>query len=310
MNQAESSPAAQLRRVLAIVNPASGSRAGKRVATWLTELALQRGISLVVRKTQANRDPSDLLDDAAQFDRIIVSGGDGTVMQVISGLARRALDTPLAIIPGGTGNVLARAIEVPVDLRQACAYALDVCDSFAMDLGLLDDRLYFALRFSLGYEAHVVRDTTGELKRQFGKLAYAWNGLRHASQLRTLRYTFEVDGERLAYEAESVWVVNTGTLGVMGLELDPDISFADGQLDLCIFRLTLQPEMLNIVQRLLRRKRLPSAVLNRIPVRDYVRITTDAPQPVQVDGDMVGYTPSIVRVVPGAVRLCRARAVA
>ncbi|BCX05613.1 MAG: diacylglycerol kinase [Candidatus Roseilinea sp.] len=294
-----------VKRALAVINPRSGDQSGPLVAGWLAEIAGERGIELIIRETEPETDARDLVQDASAFDRVIASGGDGTIMQVINGLACRNI--PLAIIPAGTGNALAMALHLTPDLRRACEEALDVAALMPLDLGLLNDELYFALRLSVGYEARVTQDTTRDLKTRFGKLAYVWQAVRHATHLDAVRYRFEVDGRVLRRRAESVWVANAGSLGILDLSLDPGIAFDDSRLDLCVMRFTLRHDLQAILHRLFSHQRLPASVLSHVPVRQYVRIIAYPKQPIQVDGEVVETTtPCEVRVAPRAIQLCRA----
>lgn len=275
------------------------------MARWLTEIAAQRKIKLTVRETSLEQDARELVRDAVDFDRVIASGGDGTIMQVINGIARR--HEPLAIVPAGTGNALAMALNLTTDLRRACEEALGEAELFPLDLGLLNNDLYFALRLGIGYEAVVTKDVTRELKTRLGKSAYVIQAVRHAIQMRSVRYRFDVDGRLLRRRAESVWVANAGSLGILGLNLDPNIQYGDGQLDLCVMRLGFQRDVQIIVRRLFNRQRLPASVLSRVPVRNVVRIAAHPRQPIQADGEVVGETPCEVRVAPAAVMVCRPR---
>ncbi len=297
-----STATSSVRRALAIINPRSGNQSGKQVWAWLTEIAQVNGIELVVRETSEEHEPKTQVRDAQKFDRVIASGGDGTIMQVINGIARK--NVPLAIVPSGTGNALAIAFKLTLDLRKACEEALSEATLMPLDLGLLNNALYFALRLSIGYEAFVTQDTTRELKTRLGKSAYVIQAIRHAVQVRTVRYRFEMDSKVIRRRAASVWVANAGSLGVLGLDLDPNIIFNDGQLDLCAMSLSLRRDLQVVIQRLFARKRLPAAVLSRMPVRDYVRIITYPKQPIQVDGEVVGTTPCEIRVVPNAIQVC------
>jgi YegS/Rv2252/BmrU family lipid kinase len=290
------------KRALAIVNPRSGNQSGPQVTGWLQASAQANGVDLTVRETTADHDPAELVSDATKFDRIIASGGDGTIMQVINGIAQKKI--PLAIVPSGTGNALALALKLTLDLRKACEESLSDATLMSLDLGLLNEKLYFALRLSIGYEALVTQDTTRDLKTRFGKSAYVFQAIRHAVRVRSVRYKFLVDGKQLRRRAESVWVANAGSLGIGNLDLDPNIIFNDGQLDLCAMRFTFQRDLQVIVQRLMRRERLPAAVLSRVPVRQAVHIAAYPKQPVQVDGEVVGNTPCEIRVVPNAIQVC------
>lgn len=292
----------RLRRALAIVNPAAGSKYGADVAQWLTGLATERGIELVMRETIPDADPRDLTGDARAFDRVIASGGDGTLMHVMGGLAHS--DVPLAIIPSGTGNVLAKALGIPLDLRAACGASLNPSRLRAMDLGVVNDSVYFALRMSAGYEAHVIRDTTREMKSSLGRLAYAVQGGKHALQVQPARYRIEIDGDVIERETTNLWVANSGTLGVMGLDLDPRIRMDDGQLDLCALSLGPISGAPTAVVQLLKQGELPQAILNHVPVRHHARIEAWPPQPVQADGDLIGETPCTVSVAPRAIQIC------
>jgi diacylglycerol kinase (ATP) len=291
-----------MERILAIINPRSGWQLGLQTAQWLSEMTVRRGLQLTIRPTSAEHSASELVADARAFDRVVVSGGDGTVTQVISGLVGTGV--PLAIVPGGTGNVLGQAVGVNPDLRLACEDALAECRLLPLDLGLLDDKYYFALRLSIGYEALVTQDTTRELKTRFGKMAYLWQAARHSLHLPATRYRFDVDGVVFRQRAESVWVANTSTLGILGLQLDPAISLCDRQLDLCLIRFTAGRDLQRIAQWLLRQERLPATVVTRIPVKSYVSIVAASRQPVQIDGDMVSRTPSRIRVIPDGVQVC------
>ena len=309
------SPAAgpgALRRILVIANPKSGARQAVPIIKRLVELSAAGLYEMAVRYTSPDVSAAELARDADQFDRVVAVGGDGTVTQIMGGMI--GAGTPLAITPGGTGNVLAAALGLSGDWQQACVDALNPeCGRRPVDLGVLDEQFYFALRFSAGYEAQVTRDTTRELKTRFGKLAYAWYAARHALRLQVARYQFRVDGGRpFRFRAESVWVANTGALGVLGLELNPLIRLDDGQLDLCIFHVSALRNLRSVWRWLLSKERragslddwLPPAVLRHSVVKDRVSISASPPQPAQIDGDTVSTTPCVIRVVPRAVTVC------
>jgi len=287
-------------RFLAIVNPKSGGQLGPEVAKWLQEDAAQQQIELIVRETHESDSLDDLLDDVASFDRVIAAGGDGTIMQVINCIVHHKV--PLAIVPSGTGNALAKALLMNLDVRQACRDAIGLdCNPLAMDLGLLNEKVYFALRLSIGYEAKVTQDTTRELKTRFGIFAYVFQALRNALYLNSIRFRFEIDGRQVKRRAESLWVANFGTLGVLGLELDPLIACNDGQLDLCAIHLGWRVGIRRVVRRLLGKQRLPADVLSRLPVRQYIKIAAAPRQLVQIDGEVVGETPCSIQCVPAAI---------
>ncbi len=294
-------------RFLAIVNPKSGGQLGPELANWLKDAATQQQIDLTVRETPQTDSLAELLNDVHSFDRVIAAGGDGTIMQVINCIVHQ--NVPMAIVPSGTGNALAKALNITLDVKEACNAALsDDCDTLALDLGLLNGKTHFALRLSIGYEAKVTQDTTRELKTRLGIFAYVIQAIRHIFYLDSIRFRFEIDGRQVRRRAESVWVANFGTLGVLGLELDPSISCSDGQLDLCAIHLSAKVGLKRAFQRLLGKQRLPAEVLSRLPIKQYINIAASPRQLVQIDGEVIGETPCKIDCVPAGVTVLLKRA--
>jgi diacylglycerol kinase (ATP) len=284
------------------VNPVAGLGVGTHVASQLAAQCAARRIDLTLRFTRAEMPARALFFDHAHYDRVIVSGGDGTVMEAMNGMVHS--DTPLALIAGGTGNVVARAFQLPVFVEPACHEALSTeLVERPMDLGLLNNQHYFAMRMSVGYEAQVIYDSTREAKNRLGILAYAVNIVKHAVRMQQSKYQLEVDGRKYSRMAHSLWVANVGAIGVAGLRLSPDIIIDDGQLDVYTIRLDDTNSVTEGVLKLLQQTRLPARVASHMPVRRTVRITSAEPQPVQVDGEFAGHTPCEVTVVPRAVHV-------
>src|SRR5690606_5996507 len=106
------------RRTLAILNPTSGARRGEDVAADLEEALLGHGaVAAEVRVTGGPDDALDRATSAAEegFDLVVAGGGDGTVTAVAQGVFRSGADTPVAVLPLGTGNGLARVLGIPLD---------------------------------------------------------------------------------------------------------------------------------------------------------------------------------------------------
>jgi YegS/Rv2252/BmrU family lipid kinase len=294
-------------RALAIINPRSGAQRAADVAQMLHARAAERGVALDVRETRADQPAAALLEDARAFDRVIAAGGDGTLMDVFTGLMRFGSRGPLAIVPAGTGNVLARGLGVATDLARACDLALDpdAC-LLALDLGRAQfqdgHEAWFALRLSAGYEAHVLETTTPELKSNIGVLAYFLQGVAHAVTSTPAEYRCDVDGEPHVQRALAALVVNHATLGVLGMAIAPDINPDDGQLDLCL--VSLEPGV-ELVGRIVAARTVADAIIAaRLPVRREVVIVADPPQPVQADGDVIGITPVRVTPIASAIDIC------
>ena len=148
----------------------------------------------------------------AGTDLLIVWGGDGMVQRCIDVLAREkgGADIPLAIMPAGTGNLLAGNLGIPEDLEKAVELAFSG-PRRRIDLGRLNDE-YFAVMAGVGFDGALIRDADRGMKDRLGKLAYVWTGLRHVDGAKPAAKVL-VDGvEWFDDEASCVLVGNVGTI--------------------------------------------------------------------------------------------------
>jgi diacylglycerol kinase (ATP) len=166
----------------------------------------------------------------AGIDLLIVWGGDGMVQRSIDVLAREkgGAKIPLAIMPAGTGNLLAGNLGIPEDMEQAVELAFHG-PRRRIDLGRLNDE-YFAVMAGVGFDGALIRDADRGMKDRLGKLAYVWTGLRHvngeAPEAKVL-----VDGVKwFDDEASCVLVGNVGTI-TGGIHAFDDAKPDDGWLD-------------------------------------------------------------------------------
>ena len=166
----------------------------------------------------------------AGADLLIVWGGDGMVQRCIDVLAREkgGADIPLAIMPAGTGNLLAGNLGIPEDLEKAVELAFSGARR-RIDLGRLNDE-YFAVMAGVGFDGALIRDADRGMKDRLGKLAYVWTGLRHVDGAKPAAKVL-VDGvEWFDDEASCVLVGNVGTI-TGGIHAFDDAKPDDGWLD-------------------------------------------------------------------------------
>ena len=156
-------------RAVAIINPTAGGAQPGEVANVLRRHL--PGIKIV--ETTKEDICGELVREAlaAGADLIIAAGGDGTVSAVANALVGSGL--PLAIIPRGTANVLVRELAVPVELDEAVTLASSGGLTRTIDAIKVRDRHYFT-QVGVGIDAFMIRDTTHEQKRRFGRVAYLW----------------------------------------------------------------------------------------------------------------------------------------
>jgi diacylglycerol kinase (ATP) len=286
-------------RVLVIINPASGRHDAGETRRAIEERCQQEQVAYEVRETQDAGDALNWSEQAASdgFDLVIVSGGDGTIMEAMSGLIKSGSQVPLAQIPAGTANLLARAIEVPTDRDKALDLAF-AGKAERFDVGYLpkEDR-YFALVAGAGYDARMIADASRELKNVLGFAAYIVTGIKNLFTLRPARITIEIDGQRRRLRAHTIMVVNVGQIDSVGIALGPNIHPHDGKLDLVIVSSASIWSALRIVYQILTRRFTGNSNLRYFSA-SRVRITTQPALPTQIDGEELGTTPLYVEAVP------------
>ena len=161
-------------RIKLIANPVSGGDARPRIQWAVAELqrlGAEVKLCLTGARGDARKSAAQALSEG--FDRIVVAGGDGTLNEVVNGVASPAL--PIAFLPLGTVNVFALEAGIPLNLEQACALAVQGIPR-RITLGRINDEL-FLLMASAGWDAEAVAHVRSGLKRFIGRLAYAVSAL-------------------------------------------------------------------------------------------------------------------------------------
>ena len=228
-----------------IVNPAAGQDTA--VLATINSVFQPAGVPWRVSITQHAGDARKQAQDAAQegVDVVAVYGGDGTVVEAASGLA--GSEVPLAILPGGTANVVAQELGIPIELTAACGLALQQESKIRrIDMGTVNDAC-FLLRVGLGTEARITEGADRELKNRLGFLAYVWSAAQSLSTVEMATYHLTIDGRELTVEGITCAVINSGNLGVGNLQIAPDIYIDDGFLDVVVIQDVNLPALAQII---------------------------------------------------------------
>ncbi|GAB3813086.1 hypothetical protein GCM10028820_07240 [Tessaracoccus terricola] len=239
---------------------------------------------------------------AGEPDLILVAGGDGTVRIVCGALA--GTDAVLAILPSGTGNLLAGNMGIPSDLDRALDIALDGRNGEIDVLcvrtsGREDD--HAVVMCGVGADAAVLNDTDEELKKQIGVGAYVAAALNHI-KVNPMATTVTIDdGDPIRADASLTMVCNVSDLQA-GLTLVPEASANDGILDVLVASPTTRLELTQMASAVITRTREPESLVRATGRR--VRIQLETEQLYQLDGDVIG-TASVLdfEVLPGALSL-------
>ena len=219
--------------IAVVFNPSKASDPGKAKRT-ICDALLAAGFGQPLWLETTADEPGTLqcrqaLDRGAEL--VLVSGGDGTVAACVTALA--GTDVPLAVLPAGTGNLLARNFAIPQKLPDAVRVAAAGVTR-RIDVGVVGDRR-FAIMAGMGFDAQMLADAPEKLKAKVGWPAYILSAAKH---LREPRHTFTItldDGEPREFRGRGVLVGNVGKLQG-GLPVLPDAVPDDGLLDVAVIR--------------------------------------------------------------------------
>jgi len=269
-------------------------------------------------------------------DVVIVAGGDGTVRAVSEAI--RGTGVPLAIVPSGTGNLLARNLLLPLDDQALAISAAFDGDHMEVDIGVAllrredgrHEEHAFVVLAGMGLDAEMIKNTNPELKKAVGWVAYVDGAARSLAGAQPFRIVYDIVRKRevtrntqsiststrlRSAKVQSILFANCGELPG-GISLIPDGSIVDGLLDIALVQPTGPLGWLGVWRKVwwdnsvLRRTRAGRRVLERRGRSTSVRYisgvaaeaATPIPQPVQLDGDEFGHATRIsVRVEHGAL---------
>ena len=230
---------------------------------------------------------------AAEVDVLMVFGGDGTVHEVANGLPVRRDGPVVALLPGGTGNDLARAIGIPPD---PVAAATELAGARPRSLDLLDCGPRRAANgINAGFAAAATEVLSRRVKRLLGPAAYLAGGVRAGVNPPTWPARVEVDGRVVEGEALAVVVGNGGSFGG-GRWLIPEADVGDGLLDVLV--VPADTSKAELARHLARDNRLPGD----LPRLRGPSATVVTDMPCRLDGEPAP-TPGSVTVIPAAWRV-------
>lgn len=311
-------------RAAIVVNPVKTDEAALRAALEAAERRHGWEDTLWLETTEDDPGTGQAREALEQgVDVVIAAGGDGTVRTVAEELS--GTDTPLALLPSGTGNLLARNLDLTLDdVEHALDTAFDG-DDRPIDVGIAElrdgdrtEKRAFLVMAGIGMDAQMIAATDDDLKAKAGWLAYVkaiTTVLRDKNELR-LRY--QLDGGRThSMHAHTVLIGNCGSLPANILLL-PEAAVDDGLLDIVVLRPEGFTGWLRIIVKIfwengvLRRtsagRRLMGAdkevrAMNYLKGRELI-VKLSRPEDVELDGDLFGRVSSMrTRIEPGALRV-------
>ena len=194
-----------MKKAMLIINPTSGGEKALDYKEKLENKAKEYFEYVETKITEKAKDATAFAEEASKgnYEAVIVFGGDGTVNEVISGIAEKDYIPKLGIIPGGTGNLITKLLEISQDIDEAIDQ-LDFNKTKSIDIGKAN-KSYFGYIFSVGSLPEAIHNVEIEDKTKYGVLAYAINTIK--SVIKDEVFNIKIETENGSYEGEASQVL-------------------------------------------------------------------------------------------------------
>ncbi|MEO0935271.1 MAG: YegS/Rv2252/BmrU family lipid kinase, partial [Cyanobacteria bacterium J06641_2] len=290
------------RKACLIFNPVAGNTDSELELERIKEL-LSSQFELDIQFTTEEIGADKLAQEAVKtekFDIIIAAGGDGTLSEAAKALGETTI--PLGVIPRGTANAFASALGIPDTLDEACETILSG-KTRRIDIGKCNGRL-MTLLAGIGFEAETIENSSREAKQRWGALAYLVSGIQQLRELELFEAEIETDDKIIKVSAGALTVANAAPPTSILAQGPAGILYDDGLLDITIISSNTWASAIaasyHLLQTGLRGDAAKRDDIGYIRTKR-VKITTDPPQKIVLDGEMIGNTPLEVECVPGGL---------
>ena len=284
-----------------IFNPVAGQGDSEQDLATIKSI-LEPEFDLDIQFTTEEVNGGELARKAVESNAeiIIASGGDGTVSAVAEALV--GTDIPLGAIARGTANAFANALGIPDTLEAACQVIVEGATK-KVDAGICNGKPMILLA-GIGFEAETVEDADREAKNRLGMLAYIISGLKQLREFEKFESTIETDDKIITVEANAITIANAAPPTSILAHGTAGVIYDDGLLDVTIIAPATRASAIAISYHLLQ-----TASNDEAAERDdigylrtkWIKVTTNPPQKVVLDGEIIGKTPVEVKCVPGGL---------
>jgi diacylglycerol kinase (ATP) len=267
---------------LVILNPAAHSERAQRKRAQVESLAQDCVVCATTRTGEAEQMARHGVEEG--FEKIVAAGGDGTVNEVVNGLA--GTNVTLGLLPIGTMNVFATELGLPINDLELCWKIIENDSIRAVDLPKAN-RKFFVQLAGVGLDAQVVKETSSQLKRNFGPLSYLISAAQIAARQPPQLF---IQSEDASIDEGSFVLVGNGRLYGGPFPFFKHAVIDDGLLDVIVFKRLGYLEIIKYLQDVV----FSSDI--RVPEIEYfqtrrLRVESHQSVPVEVDGELVGNCP-------------------
>ena len=274
-------------KILFVVNPVAGKMMSAKYMMDILRIFNANDALPTVYTTKSSGDAGEYVEqNASNYDRVVCCGGDGTFSEVVSGIIKANINTPIGYIAAGSTNDLARTLGIPTDIKKAAENA--VCgEPFCIDIGSVNSSKFFTYVASFGLFTKTSYSTPQELKNTLGHLAYVLEGVKELSNIKG--YNMEIKTENGTVKGEFIFGAITNSLSIGGVFKYPSsrVSLNDGNFEVMMIKRPKDlVELGNIVNS------MNSGSFNDKNIMfvqaPKLTITIDSPCPFTLDGEFGG----------------------
>ena len=287
-----------MKKAMLIINPTSGGEKALDYKEKLENKAKEYFEYVETKITEKAKDATAFAEEASKenYEAVIVFGGDGTVNEVISGIAERDYIPKLGIIPGGTGNLITKLLEISQDIDEAIDQ-LDFNKTNAIDIGKAN-KSYFGYIFSVGSLPEAIHNVEIEDKTKYGVLAYAINTIK--SVIKDDVFNIKVETENGSYEGEASQVL----VLLSNYYADKKIfeENKDGYANILILKNASIISKLSLIPDLLKGDIVENDNIEYIKAKD-ITISSDTKLESDIDGDQSDDLPVKITVLGNHVEI-------
>ena len=287
-----------MKKAMLIINPTSGGEKALDYKEKLENKANEYFDYVETKITEKAKDATTFAEEASKenYEAVIVFGGDGTVNEVISGIAEKDYIPKLGIIPGGTGNLITKLLEISQDVDEAIDQ-LDFNKTNAIDIGKAN-KSYFGYIFSVGSLPEAIHNVEIEDKTKYGILAYAINTIK--SVIKDEVFNIKIETENGSYEGEASQVL----VLLSNYYADKKIfeENKDGYANILILKNASIISKLSLIPDLLKGDIVENDNIEYIRAKD-ITISSDAKLESDIDGDQSDDLPVKITILGNHIEI-------
>ena len=278
-----------MEKLLFIYNPNSGQRAINDKLSWIIEYLSSKGIFPTVYATQKSGDCREIVEKYGKdFDEILISGGDGTLDEAVSGALKADIDPTISYIPTGSTNDFSKTINISPDIEKATKTAVRGKVK-RIDVGKIDDK-YFVYVAAFGALSDISFSTDQDVKNLIGRSAYIVEGIKKLLPIQSMEsYQAEIEFDDEMINGEFIHFMASNSVSVGGFNLfDDKVGLTDGLFEVTLVKKPESITDLNKIIQSLTTGESSDLVIQR-QVKN-IRIKTEKEVSWSLDGEFGGKT--------------------